>query len=50
MKISKQIKIPSKFIASDKIQRFGGKIADPFKKNMLNIDEIKNRHFTSEEE
>ena len=47
VKLSKKIIIPSKFIAHDKIHRYGGKIEDPFKVNTDYKDELKQRVFTS---
>ena len=47
-KKSKQFKIPSKFIASDKIHVYGGKIEDPFNINTQNINEIEGRVFTAQ--
>lgn len=44
---SKKIIIPSKFTAHDKINRYGGKIEDPFKLNTMNQHEIDTRVFTS---
>ena len=35
-KLSKSIIIPSKFTALDKVHRYGGKIEDPFKLNVIN--------------
>ena len=38
--------MPQSFIAFDKIERFGGKIADPFAINTANKEEIESRVFT----
>lgn len=46
--MSKKIIIPAKFTAHDKINRYGGKIEDPFKVNTINPHEIDERVFTSE--
>lgn len=47
MKKSKQYQVSQSFIAFDKIERFGGKIADPFELNQSNKEEINARVFTS---
>lgn len=44
---SNKIIIPSRFSALDKIHRYGGKIADPFKVNVINQHEVEDRVFTS---
>ena len=48
MRMSKKIIIPSKFTAHDKINRYGGKIEDPLKINVLNAHEADHRVFTAE--
>ena len=45
--MAKKIVIPAKFTAIDKINRYGGKIEDPFKLNLLNQGDIDKRVFTS---
>ena len=46
--MSKKIIIPAKFTAHDKINRYGGKIEDPFKVNMtINAKDVEERVFTS---
>jgi hypothetical protein len=45
--MSQSIIIPAKFTAHDKILRFGGKIEDPFKLNVINSHEVNDRVFTS---
>ena len=45
--MSQKIIIPAKFTAHDKILRFGGKIEDPFKLNVINRHEASERVFTS---
>ena len=47
MRMSKKIIIPSKFTAHDKINRYGGKIEDPFNLNVLNAHEADDRVFTA---
>jgi predicted ATPase len=47
--MSQKIVIPAKFTAHDKILRFGGKIEDPFKLNVINSHEADDRVFTSAE-
>ena len=42
--------MPQSFIAFDKIERFGGKIADPFAVNIEAKQEIEARVFTSKHE
>ena len=42
--------MPQSFIAFDKIERFGGKIADPFALNIEARQEIEARVFTSKHE
>lgn len=44
--MSKKIIIPSRFTAFDKTNKFGGKIEDPFKLNVGNAHEMKDRVFT----
>lgn len=46
-KMSKKFNVPQSFIAYNKIERFGGKIADPFELNTHNKQEIESRVFTS---
>ena len=46
-KKSRQYNVPQSFIAFDKIERFGGKIADPFAINVEARQEIESRVFTS---
>jgi hypothetical protein len=46
--MSKKIIIPAKFTAHDKINRYGGKIEDPFIVNTIDPHEIDERVFTSE--
>ena len=45
--MSKKFNVPHSFIAYNKIERFGGKIADPFELNTQNKQEIESRVFTS---
>jgi len=37
------------YTAIDKIHRYGGKIEDPFKLNVINQNEVEDRVFTSED-
>lgn len=46
-KKSKQYQISTKFKAADKIQVYGGKVADPFLINQFNVKEIDDRVFTA---
>lgn len=49
-RMAKKIVIPAKFTAIDKINRYGGKIEDPFKVNLtINQSEVEERVFTSAE-
>ena len=49
-RMSKKIIIPAKFTAHDKINRYGGKIEDPFKVNMtINVKDVDERVFTVQE-
>ena len=49
-RMSKKIIIPAKFTAHDKINRYGGKIEDPFKVNLtIKQSEVDERVFTSAE-
>lgn len=45
--MSKRFNVPQSFTAYHKIERFGGKIADPFELNTQNKQEIEGRVFTS---
>jgi len=48
--LAKKIVIPAKFTAIDKINRYGGKIEDPFKINLtIKQSEVDERVFTSAE-
>lgn len=49
-KKSRQCNVPASFVAFDKIERFGGKIADPFAINVEAKEEIEARVFTSKHE
>ena len=46
---SKNIVIPSRYIAEEKIRTYGGKIADPFLLNVAKTHEVEDRVFTSNE-
>lgn len=46
-RLAKKIIIPSRFTALDKINRYGGKIEDPFKLNTENQGDIDKIVFTS---
>lgn len=39
--------MPQSYIAFAKIERYGGKIADPFETNLTGKEEIESRVFTS---
>ena len=47
MTMSSKIVVPAKYKIIDKTLKFGGKIEDPFKLNVLNRDEAEQRVFTS---
>lgn len=49
MQKSKNIVIPSRYIAEEKIRTYGGKIADPFLLNVAKTHEVEDRVFTSTE-
>ena len=48
-RLAKKIIIPSRYTQHDKINRYGGKIEDPFKLNMFNQGDFHERVFTSQE-
>ena len=46
--MSTQYNVAASYLSSYKIERFGGKIANPFEINVQNKEEIQERVFTSE--
>jgi hypothetical protein len=48
-RLAKKIIIPSRYTQHDKINRYGGKIEDPFKLNIFNQGDFHERVFTSQE-
>ena len=47
-KMSNKYNVAQSYIAFNKIERFGGKIANPFEVNIQNKEELGSRVFTSE--